>query len=834
MQPQEEQVASSRLWIRGHATKHITEKRLFDIFSTRGEVTDVKILRKKNGTSRQFAFVGFKTAKQAKAAKEYFHGTFIDTCKIQVEYAKPPTAAEQDSNQQRPIGSRKRKLELTRKGNNQETAMEAPGFQEFLQVMKPRKNKAIWENEGSVDVFGGKNSNKKQPLGTKKDNDEPNKKKKTTDGWKREDKVHIRFDESSDSSESCQEQHEEEREKEYEDIVQQESSNLSLENLSQLTDYSNDEEWLESKLTRQPQLALSTEEENDEQDTLQDISKEALVPRRDTKTRTITTRNTTNNNSHHKNPSPSPEEDKEIELPTSSETKQSAVNSSATCDVLETGRLFVRNLSYSVTEEELTKLFEKYGALSDIHICRDSETQKPTGFAFVTFVIPENAAQALTELDGHIFQGRLLHILPAMAPNSSTRKGTSTGSLYKQEKWRKLKQSAKQGTDQKAWSTLYMSGDAVADTIAQNFQIDKSQIYQDSSSAAVQLAIGEAHLQEETRQVFQNAGVDIDALNDSHSPRSTTVILVKNLPANTLEKEIVDLFMKLGALRQVIVPPSRLIILVEFIEANDAKRAYRALAYSKFYDRPLYLEWAPRNILLESCVSNTNTTKNRIVGEQNNNLVHEILEEDETSTVLERTGATSLFVKNLDFSTTEEQLRKVFQKVAPVRSVTIAKSRVSTGTPVSLGFGFVEYTTEKDAQKALNQLQGTVVDGHALVLKLSERSGGKKITSSESSKRPSSDSHTVGNNSNKLLVRNIAFEATKKEVRKLFETFGEVKSVRLPRKLDGTHRGFGFVEFQSKRDAAQAMQSLKDTHFYGRHLVLEYSHNDEQSRQLLA
>lgn len=35
------------------------------------------------------------------------------------------------------------------------------------------------------------------------------------------------------------------------------------------------------------------------------------------------------------------------------------------------------------------------------------------GFAFVTFMMPEHAVQAFNDLDGHVFQGRLLHILPA-------------------------------------------------------------------------------------------------------------------------------------------------------------------------------------------------------------------------------------------------------------------------------------------------------------------------------------------------------------------------------------------------------------------------------------
>ncbi|GJQ10058.1 hypothetical protein GpartN1_g1849.t1 [Galdieria partita] len=779
--------STSRLLIQG-LPKYITEKRLKDIFSSQGEVTDVKVLRKKDGTCRRFGFIGFKTVKQAKAAKNYFHETFIDTSRIHVEYAKPV------GDQQIPHKSKSKaegnKLSKRHRGNDQEGD---PGFQEFLQVMKPRKKKAIWENDWSIDILAKKD---KEADAAKEERRLVASKRPGGEDVAYE-QLHVRFDEEDNSSESSYQQVEE---------IVQDPTNLSsisseedeeLEN-DQREEYSNDEEWLESKL-------------NDDMNKEEDMSRPTNISKEKVKMLP-------------KNIDKKPENFSQDNLKCSIKSSNTAQSISSS-NVLETGRLFVRNLAYSVMDEELTKLFEKFGLLSDVHVCLDSETQKPKGFAFVTFVLPENAAQAMAELDGHIFQGRLLHILPAMAPIGIEQE-RKTSNLYKDDKLAKLKQSAKLGTDRQAWSSLYMSSDAVADTIAQDFQVSKSQVYenlQDSGTAAIQLAIGEAHLQEETRQFFQSTGVNIDALENSRDgPRSKTVMFVKNLPAATLEKEVIDLFMKFGALRQVIMSPSRLIGLVEFIETNDAKRAYRALAYSKFKDRPLYLEWAPQNIFLEdmkkpSYDSKVSDTSHAI-------FIEEKQEEDEAST-LDRIGRTSLFVKNLDFNTTEDQLRTVFQKVAPVRSVTIAKkNKVSASTPVSLGFGFVEYSTEKDAQRALNQLQGTVIDGHAVVLKLSERSGGKKVL------EPKIVSDAV---CNKLLVRNIAFEATAKEVRKLFETFGEVKSVRLPRKLDGTHRGFGFVEFLSKRDAATALQSLKDTHFYGRHLVLEYSKGGDElfSRQ---
>ena len=45
----------------------------------------------------------------------------------------------------------------------------------------------------------------------------------------------------------------------------------------------------------------------------------------------------------------------------------------------------------------------------------------------------------------------------------------------------------------------------------------------------------------------------------------------------------------------------------------------------------------------------------------------------------------------------------------------------------------------------------------------------------------------------------------------------------MPKKFDGKHRGFAFVEFNSKGEASKAMDALHSTHLYGRKLVLEYA-----------
>jgi multiple RNA-binding domain-containing protein 1 len=55
-----------------------------------------------------------------------------------------------------------------------------------------------------------------------------------------------------------------------------------------------------------------------------------------------------------------------------------------------------------------------------------------------------------------------------------------------------------------------------------------------------------------------------------------------------------------------------------------------------------------------------------------------------------------------------------------------------------------------------------------------------------------------------------------------------LKKIRLPKKstTGHGHRGFAFVEYLTKQEAKQAFESLSSTHFYGRHLVLEWAEDD--------
>lgn len=664
-------------------------------------------------------------------------------------------------------------------------------------------------------------------------------------------------------------------------------------------------------------------------------------------------------------------------------------------DVGETGRLFVRNLPYSATDAEVAEYFGRWGATADVRVLKDGRG-RPTGCAYVLYVLPEHAVSALAASDGRPFQGRLLHTLPARpvpadhaakteasaaaaaAAGAAAAGAGSKQSQYQRtadEKKRRAAGTAAEGAvSGNPWSALFVRADTTVAAIAAQLGIGRSELLLGSSgsggddaaaagerggggaSAAVRLALAETELISQTQRFLAAEGVDVGALEAAMvapgaqaRSRSDRVLLVKNLPWTTDCAALRELFGRHGALARFVMPPTRALAIAEYIDPRQARRAFAALAYTRYQRAPLYLEWAPEALFERAAqdsaaasdaagASNPPSSAGALAGASAiasaaaAPLPQPQLQPAPSAAPAPDASATTLFIKNVSFASTEEGLRGMFGVLGPLRAVRIPKRRnpryrplptaagggdaatasATAGKPLpppppggsgatgvggqpeflSMGYGFVEFERAADAAAALRALQGRELDGHALQLKIStaaaaavaSASGGAAVAaggtldpaagaalaavsaagkkgkaaaraaaaaasaatpaavgtptsstaptaaasagsagSSSSAAAPSGGATTGPAASTKLLVRNLAFEATVKDVRALFAGFGTLRSVRLPKKFDGSHRGFGFVDFLTRQEAATAKAALAATHLYGRHLVVEWA-----------
>lgn len=73
-------------------------------------------------------------------------------------------------------------------------------------------------------------------------------------------------------------------------------------------------------------------------------------------------------------------------------------------------KMYVGNLSFDTTKEDLEDEFGQYGTVTDVHVPQDRETGRPRGFAFVTLDSKEGMNAAIDALDGKEFGGRTIKV----------------------------------------------------------------------------------------------------------------------------------------------------------------------------------------------------------------------------------------------------------------------------------------------------------------------------------------------------------------------------------------------------------------------------------------
>lgn len=372
--------------------------------------------------------------------------------------------------------------------------------------------------------------------------------------------------------------------------------------------------------------------------------------------------------------------------------------------VTETGRLFIRNLSYSVTEDDLTSFFSSCGPVTEVLLPKDRNSGKSIGIAYVSYMLPEHAVKALKKFDGNIFQGRLLHIMPSLPkPNSEPLyASTYNTSSYKTKKECKLKQAA----DCQSWNSLFLGVNTVADVMTDKYMLEKRELFETDAkdSVAVRLALGETQIVSETREFLEKNGVVLDAFERSNRERSATVIIVKNIPFATSPNELHTLFSPFGVISKVVLPPHGISAIVEFQDALCARKAFASLSYTKFKQLPLYLEWAPIGLLVDQ---NLTLDGNRLVLK---------LCSEHYAQACNPIGSKKckVLVRNLPFEATRNEVTQLFHTFGELKHVRLPQKGNKSG---HRGFAFIEFINEEDALKAYETLcHSTHLYGRRLVL----------------------------------------------------------------------------------------------------------------------
>jgi len=140
-------------------------------------------------------------------------------------------------------------------------------------------------------------------------------------------------------------------------------------------------------------------------------------------------------------------------------------------------------------------------------------------------------------------------------------------------------------------------------------------------------------------------------------------------------KELEDIFGRYGEIARLQISPFNTLAIVEYVSAMQAQGAARNLAYYKVnYITPIYLEFAPESIL-------------------NQKKEEKPEESDEEAAVDDNSRTKTVFIKNLNFKTTETELEALFANANLKGKILSAKIVRRSDNQQSKGYGFVELET---------------------------------------------------------------------------------------------------------------------------------------------
>ncbi len=90
-------------------------------------------------------------------------------------------------------------------------------------------------------------------------------------------------------------------------------------------------------------------------------------------------------------------------------------------------KLYLGNLPFSASDEDIREAFAAYGTIEDLFIPLDRETNRPRGFAFITLADDDLARKAIEEMDGFDLQGRNLRVNEAEERRPQQNRGGGGG-----------------------------------------------------------------------------------------------------------------------------------------------------------------------------------------------------------------------------------------------------------------------------------------------------------------------------------------------------------------------------------------------------------------------
>lgn len=361
-----------------------------------------------------------------------------------------------------------------------------------------------------------------------------------------------------------------------------------------------------------------------------------------------------------------------------------------------TTSLYVGDLDTSVTDAQVFELFNNVGAVVSVRVCRDVNTRRSLGYAYVNFSNAGDAQRALEMLNFAPLGNKSIRIMYSNRDPSLRRSGAAN--IF-------IKNLDKSIDNKLLHETFSVFGNILTCKVATDAS-GQSKGYgfvQYETEEAAKKAIDQLNgMLLNDKQVFVGPFLRKQDRENAVDKTKFTNVFVKNLADSTTKEELEGVFGKYGTITSAVVMTdengkSRCFGFINFENPEDAARAVEELNGKKFNDQEWYVGRAQKK------------------SEREMELKAKF--DQSAKEAADKLQGLNLYLKNLDDSVTDDQLKELFSEYGTITSCKIMRDQ----NGISKGSGFVAFSTTEEADRALSAMNGKMVSGKPLYVALAQR-----------------------------------------------------------------------------------------------------------------
>lgn len=185
------------------------------------------------------------------------------------------------------------------------------------------------------------------------------------------------------------------------------------------------------------------------------------------------------------------------------------------------------------------------------------------------------------------------------------------------------------------------------------------------------------------------------------------------------------------------------------------------------------------------------------------------------------------YVGNMSFRTTWQELKDFFRQAGDVVHAKVLEDEAGA----SKGCGIVEFSTEEEANYAIDHLHDRELNGRLLSVRedREDKEDGRREDRGKM-RRTSGSFSPLDTDSRRCYVGNLSYKTSWQDLKDHFKSVGKVVYSGVMEEKPGWSKGCGIIEFETPEEAAKAIKVLHDTELRGRPIFVREDREDKEAR----